>query len=307
MVQASRTIKVNTDPREPKLTRSLVWRGLMMKAENPLPFVPVITACRIVERQGEDRFVREIVDKGDTITEVVTLHPERMVKFERTSGRVLGTILNEIIEDGDGDLALKFTFNLEVEGIEPGECGGTRVRRPDGSGLPDGGRGNPQSGAQACRGECADRRLASCEYRRSTPMAAQAAPSITRINPPELGSPPGYSQVVDVRAGRFVFIAGQTALNHEGELVGKNDFAAQADQVFYNLGAALAAAGCSAGNLIKLTVFLRNMENLSAYREARNRFFATVAPPAAPAVTLVEVSKLYGADFLIEIEAIAAA
>jgi len=119
MVQASRTIKVNTDPREPKLDRGLVWRGLMMKAENPLPFVPVITACRIVERQGENRFVREIVDKGDTITEVVTFHPQRMVKFERTSGRVLGTILNEIVED-DSELALKFTFTLAVEGIEPG-------------------------------------------------------------------------------------------------------------------------------------------------------------------------------------------
>ncbi len=138
-------------------------------------------------------------------------------------------------------------------------------------------------------------------------MAAQAGHSITRINPPELGSLPGYSQVVDVRAGRFVFIAGQTALNRDGELVGKNDFAAQAAQVFHNLSAALAAAGCTAGNLIKLTVFLRSMDNLSAYPEARNQFFTTVTPPAAPAVTLVEVSKLYGADFLIEIEAIAAA
>jgi enamine deaminase RidA (YjgF/YER057c/UK114 family) len=45
----------------------------------------------------------------------------------------------------------------------------------------------------------------------------------------------------------------------------------------------------------------------SPYREARNHFFATVTPPAAPAVTLVEVSKLYGPDFMIEIEAIAAA
>ncbi len=62
----------------------------------------------------------------------------------------------------------------------------------------------------------------------------------------------------------------------------------------------------AAANLIKLTVFLRNMDNLSAYREARNRFFATVTPPAAPAVTLVEVSRLYGPDFMIEIEAIAA-
>jgi hypothetical protein len=121
MVQASRTIKVNTDPREPKLTRDLVWRGLMMKAENPLPFVPVITACRIVERQGENRFIREIVDKGDTITEVVTFHPQHAVKFERTSGRVLGTILNEIVEE-DGELALKFTFTLTVEGIPPGSA-----------------------------------------------------------------------------------------------------------------------------------------------------------------------------------------
>ena len=119
MVHASRTIKVNADPKEPRLTQSLVWRGLTMKAENPLPFVPVITSCRIVERPGPDRFVREIVDKGDTITEVVTLHPQRLVKFERTTGRVLGTILNEIIEDGDGELALKFTFTLTVEGIAP--------------------------------------------------------------------------------------------------------------------------------------------------------------------------------------------
>jgi enamine deaminase RidA (YjgF/YER057c/UK114 family) len=48
------------------------------------------------------------------------------------------------------------------------------------------------------------------------------------------------------------------------------------------------------------------MSDLTTYREARNRFFATVTPPAAPAVTLVEVSKLYGPDFLIEIEAMAA-
>jgi enamine deaminase RidA (YjgF/YER057c/UK114 family) len=58
---------------------------------------------------------------------------------------------------------------------------------------------------------------------------------------------------------------------------------------------------------VKLTVFLRDMDNLSAYREARDRFFATVSPPAAPAITLIEVSKLYGPEFLIEIEAVAAA
>jgi enamine deaminase RidA (YjgF/YER057c/UK114 family) len=130
--------------------------------------------------------------------------------------------------------------------------------------------------------------------------------SIKRVNPPQLGAPPGYSQVVDVRAGRIIFIAGQTALDQNGDLVGKNDFAAQAEQVFRNLSVALQSVGCTAGNLVKLTVFLRNMDDLSAYREARNRFFATTMPVAAPAVTLVEVSRLYGADFMIEIEAIAA-
>jgi enamine deaminase RidA (YjgF/YER057c/UK114 family) len=129
---------------------------------------------------------------------------------------------------------------------------------------------------------------------------------IRRLNPPELGAPPGYSQIVEVRGRRIVFIAGQTALNREGELIGKNDFAAQAAQVFENLAVALKAVGCTASNLVKLTVFLREMDNLPIYREARDRFFATASPPAAPAVTLVEVSRLYGADFLIEIEAIAA-
>ena len=133
-----------------------------------------------------------------------------------------------------------------------------------------------------------------------------AMPSVTRINPPELGTPPGYSQVVDVSAGRIIFIAGQTALDAGGRVVGKDDFAAQAEQVFRNLGIALQAAGCSAAHLVKLTVFLTDMANLAPYREARNRFFASVAPRAAPAITLVEVSRLYGPDFMIEIEAIAA-
>jgi enamine deaminase RidA (YjgF/YER057c/UK114 family) len=131
--------------------------------------------------------------------------------------------------------------------------------------------------------------------------------SITRINPPELGTPPGFSQVVDIRAGRIIFIAGQTAVDRDGNVVGKNDFAAQATQVFRNLAIALEAAGCTAANLVKLTVYLTDMDNLSRYREARNGFFASVTPPAAPAVTLVEVAKLYGPDFMIEIEAIAAA
>jgi enamine deaminase RidA (YjgF/YER057c/UK114 family) len=138
-------------------------------------------------------------------------------------------------------------------------------------------------------------------------MTSEATPQTRRINPPELGTPPGYSQIVDVSARRMIFIAGQTALDSNGNVVGVGDFAAQAVKVFDNLAVALNAAGCTPANLVKMTVFLTDMDNLASYREARNRFFATVSPPAAPAVTLVEVSKLYGPQFLIEIEAIAAA
>jgi len=137
-------------------------------------------------------------------------------------------------------------------------------------------------------------------------MTGDTTPTITCLNPPELGTPPGYSQIVEVTARRLIFIAGQTALDTDGHLIGKNDFAAQAGQVFENLAIALRASGCTAANLVKLTVFLTDMDNLAGYREARNRFLASVTPPAAPAVTLVEVSKLYGPDFMIEIEAIAA-
>src|SRR5258708_16817445 len=121
-------------------------------------------------------------------------------------------------------------------------------------------------------------------------MNRKTPASIRRINPPELGPPPGYSQIVDVSAGRIIFIAGQTALDRDGNVVGKADVAAQATQVFDNLAIALQASGCTAANLVTLTVFLTDMNNLGLYRESRNRFFSTGTPHAATAVTLVEVS-----------------
>ena len=112
-------------------------------------------------------------------------------------------------------------------------------------------------------------------------MSDDVALAINRINPPELNTPPGFTQVVDVRCGRIIFIAGQTALNRNGELVGKDDFAAQVTQVFRNVDVALKSVGCTAANLLKLTVYVRDMDNLALYREARNRFFARNAAGGA--------------------------
>jgi len=139
-------------------------------------------------------------------------------------------------------------------------------------------------------------------------MAPSSSEPVVRFsNPPELAPPPGYSNVVEISGGRMIFIAGQTATDAAGSLVGKSDFAAQSEPVFANLAAALASVGWTARNLVKLTVFVRDMRELAAYRHARDRFFASVTPPAAPAVTLVEVSRLFAEDFLIEVEAVAAA
>ena len=130
---------------------------------------------------------------------------------------------------------------------------------------------------------------------------------IKYINPPTLPAPVGYSQIVEVRTGRLFFIAGQVPVDSKGELVGAENFEAQADQVFKNLAAALASIGCTARDLVKLTVFVRDMNDLVQYRAARQRFFNSTTPPAAPAVTLVEVSRLYAGEIMLEIEGVAAA
>jgi len=109
-----------------------------------------------------------------------------------------------------------------------------------------------------------------------------------------------------VKRPELIYIAGQVAVNSKGEFVGVGSFEAQAEQVFQNHAAALASVGCTARDLVKLTVYMRDMRNLLAYRAARIKFLGSVTPVAAPAVTLVEVSRLYAEEILLEIEGIAA-
>jgi reactive intermediate/imine deaminase len=101
--------------------------------------------------------------------------------------------------------------------------------------------------------------------------------------------------------GDLLFISGQAAVDGSGKLVGRGDFDAQAEQVFVNLDRVLRAGGSSLANVIKVTIFLRDMSNFEKIVELRGRHFT--AP--YPADTIVEVSSLYSPDALIEIEAIA--
>jgi enamine deaminase RidA (YjgF/YER057c/UK114 family) len=135
-------------------------------------------------------------------------------------------------------------------------------------------------------------------------MTDRSAGTISFTNPAALAPPTGYSHVAEIRGGRLILIAGQVAQDRQGNIVGIGDLAAQAEQVFDNLRAALAAVGCTPANLAKLTVFVRDMKAVAAYRPARDRFLAGTTPPA---ITLVEVSQLFREGLLLEIEAIAAA
>jgi enamine deaminase RidA (YjgF/YER057c/UK114 family) len=122
------------------------------------------------------------------------------------------------------------------------------------------------------------------------------------INPETMHHPAGYTHVVEVTAGRPVFIAGQVALDPTGALIGPGDIRAQARQVFDNLQAALQAVGASFEQLVKLTYYLVDANQLPVVREVRDQYINTRQPPAS---TAVEVRRLVRDDLLIEVEAVA--
>jgi reactive intermediate/imine deaminase len=104
-----------------------------------------------------------------------------------------------------------------------------------------------------------------------------------------------------VASGNLLFISGQIALDVQGNVVGKDDFAAQAEQVFKNLSILLDEAGYGFEHVCKITVFLTAMSDRQTFARIRKKYFSD-NPPAS---TLVEVSKLALPDLKVEMEAIA--
>jgi 2-iminobutanoate/2-iminopropanoate deaminase len=112
----------------------------------------------------------------------------------------------------------------------------------------------------------------------------------------------GYSQVATVTGGTAVFVAGQVALDKSGNVVGKDDFRAQVQQVFENLKAAVEAAGGSFGDVIKLNSYFLDLSRLPEFRDVRDKYINLKNPPAS---TAVQVPRLFRPEFLVEIEAVA--
>ena len=120
MIFVSHALPVNV-PDEPRLDRQQVWEGLVLKANNALPFVPAMTYCEVTQRLSDTVFDRDIDFRGQRFTERITLEAPHRVTFTRIAGPVLGTIANEII-DGNEGLALRFSFALVVTGVAGGSA-----------------------------------------------------------------------------------------------------------------------------------------------------------------------------------------
>jgi enamine deaminase RidA (YjgF/YER057c/UK114 family) len=124
------------------------------------------------------------------------------------------------------------------------------------------------------------------------------------VNPTTMAKPPGYTQVVEAATpARIVYIAGQLGLDLDNKIVGApGDFRAQAEQTFVNLKNALAAVGAGFEHVVKLNNYLIDMAHLPAFRDVRDRYIDTAAPPAS---TTIAISNLARPGALLEVELVA--
>jgi len=125
------------------------------------------------------------------------------------------------------------------------------------------------------------------------------------INPNGLESPVGYAHLAKITGGTVIHVAGQAPFDDKGIVVGKGNFVAQFAQVIRNLKTAIEAVGGQPKHYAALTIYITNLEAYwenkktlgSAYRDVFGKYF--------PAITLVEVKRLYNPDCMIEISGVA--
>jgi len=129
----------------------------------------------------------------------------------------------------------------------------------------------------------------------------------TVLAPTVDGKPIGmYSAGFAVDPARLVFVAGQVAMDAEGRVVGEGDIKAQATQVYRNLAAVLAEAGCTLRDVVKFTTYLVRNEDWTPFAEWRRaeypKLFRDGVYPANTGVVVVELAR---PTLLLEVEAIA--
>jgi enamine deaminase RidA (YjgF/YER057c/UK114 family) len=127
---------------------------------------------------------------------------------------------------------------------------------------------------------------------------------VRRVNPPELASPSGYSHATVV-TGRQVHLAGQTALDGAGRLVG-GTVVEQFERALANLLTALSAAGGAPRDLASLTVYVTDVADYRAHTKELGAVWRRLAGPDYPAMALVGVAALWDPDAVVELQGVAA-
>jgi 2-iminobutanoate/2-iminopropanoate deaminase len=124
-----------------------------------------------------------------------------------------------------------------------------------------------------------------------------------QVTSPKLAVPNGhFSQATTIEArGKLVFISGMTARQADGAIAGVGDVEAQTRQVCENLKAAAEAAGGGLRDIVRVDVYVRNIEHFATIHKVRREYFSD----PVPASTMVEVAKMVSPEYLIEISAIA--
>ena len=120
------------------------------------------------------------------------------------------------------------------------------------------------------------------------------------IAPKNLHRPFGYAHAIQI--DKTLYISGQIPLDLDMNVVGKNDIAAQTEQVYGNLKSILEDVGGTMTNIVMLNIYCTDLEAFDRHtRDLRKKYFGDYYP----AITAVEVKRLYRPDFMIEVEAIA--
>ncbi|MCE9564992.1 MAG: RidA family protein [Planctomycetes bacterium] len=124
------------------------------------------------------------------------------------------------------------------------------------------------------------------------------------LNPPELNPTNGFTHVVTATGGKTIYVSGQVSVNERAEVVGKGDMRAQVEHIFANLKIALASAGATFNDVVKITYFVVDLkpEHVPHIREVRRKYLNAEKPPAS---SLIGVAALVVPEWLIEIELVA--
>jgi len=123
-------------------------------------------------------------------------------------------------------------------------------------------------------------------------------------NPSSVAAPKGYSHaaIIDLGSCQMIVLSGQVPLDNNGNLVGQGNFEKQSEQVLLNIKNILSDLGGTMDDIIRLGIYTTDVSQMQGFRDVRDKFINLKTPPTS---TLIQVSKLFRGDVLIEVEATA--